>query len=175
MAAVAGADNKPSGAKGFIVALALVVLIGGGAGAGFAMLVLNQPDGSGVAPAAGVAQSTPTRDAGAGKDHASKSSQRVQAEVVHALEPIHVSLAGAKENWLRLDASVIFSGADDGDRSVMAKQIAQDILGFLRTVRLSQIDNAVGLEFLREDLTEIARVRSKGKTRGLLLRALMIE
>jgi hypothetical protein len=45
----------------------------------------------------------------------------------------------------------------------------------MRTVPLTHVETAAGVEYLREDLTEIARLRSKGRARSIILRSLVVE
>ena len=58
---------------------------------------------------------------------------------------------------------------------ILLKTMSEDLMSFLRTVPLSHIESAVGLEYLREDLSEIARLRSKGRARAVVLRSLVVE
>jgi flagellar FliL protein len=58
---------------------------------------------------------------------------------------------------------------------MLAAQITEDIVAFLRTVPLTQIQGASGFQHLREDLNDRVRVRSGGKVRDLVIQALIIE
>ena len=152
----------------------LVALIGGVGGGLYAMLVL-EPTRAKVVTVGAKEDQGEGEATGQRKAQTSEVADSLSPSAIVAMEPIHVSLVGAKESWLRLDASVVFAGKETGDRSAMAKHIAEDILMYLRTVTLDQIDSASGMEYLREDLSELARLRSKGGARGILLRALMVE
>ena len=82
------------------------------------------------------------------------------------LDPILVTLAGPQKSWARLELSVVV-GKGEGSRRMnrprtLLKTMSEDLMSFLRTVPLSHVESAVGLEYLREDLSEIARLRSKG-------------
>jgi flagellar FliL protein len=58
---------------------------------------------------------------------------------------------------------------------VLVAQITEDIIAFLRTVTLVQIQGASGFQHLREDLSDRVRVRSGGKIRDLVIQSMIIE
>ena len=58
---------------------------------------------------------------------------------------------------------------------MLAAQIAEDIVAYLRTVSLAQIEGASGFQHLREDLNDRVRVRSGGKVRDLVIQSLVVE
>lgn len=89
-----------------------------------------------------------------------------------ALEPITTNLAYPAERWIRLDISVLF---DEPTEPQLARTIHQDILAYMRTVSLQQIEGARGFQHLRADLTERAELRSDGKVSELLFRSFVIE
>lgn len=88
------------------------------------------------------------------------------------LEPITTNLAYPRENWVRLEVSVLFEQAADPE---MAQAIHQDILAYLRTVSLQQIEGPRGFQYLRDDLVERASLRSDGAVSNLLFRTFVIE
>jgi flagellar FliL protein len=89
-----------------------------------------------------------------------------------ALDPITTNLAYPAERWVRLDISVLFEEPTDPE---LARTIHQDILAYMRTVSLQQIEGARGFQHLRADLTERAELRSDGKVSELLFRTFVIE
>jgi hypothetical protein len=48
-------------------------------------------------------------------------------------------------------------------------------MSFMRTLPLTHVASAAGVEYLREDIEEIARLRSKGRARSVILRSLVVE
>ena len=58
---------------------------------------------------------------------------------------------------------------------MLVAQITEDIIAFLRTVTLVQIQGASGFQHLREDLSDRVRVRSGGKIRDLVIQSMIIE
>ena len=62
-----------------------------------------------------------------------------------------------------------------GDADLLAGQIGEDILAYLRTVSLPQISGASGLKHLMEDLDERTAIRSEGRVRELIIQTLVIQ
>ncbi len=91
------------------------------------------------------------------------------------LPPIVANLADPPDAWIRLQATILVDRSVGEKPSVIAAQIAEDILGFMRTVTLAQIAGASGLQHLREDLNERALIRSDGKVRELILQTLVVQ
>jgi flagellar FliL protein len=48
-------------------------------------------------------------------------------------------------------------------------------MAYLRTLALSQIEGAGGLQALREDLAERVRLRSNGRARELVIETLVVQ
>ena len=57
----------------------------------------------------------------------------------------------------------------------LGAEIAGDILAFLRTTSLSQIQGAAGLQNLRDDLNERVAIRSGGSVKELVIRTLVVQ
>ena len=93
-------------------------------------------------------------------------------ENVIALEPITTNLSYPSDNWIRVEVSLVFTDEPD---DALADQIHQDILAYLRTVSLQQIEGPRGFQYLREDLRERVKLRSEGRVNDLLMRTFVIE
>jgi len=171
-----------SGAMGFIVVALLLVLIGGGAGAGFGLAFLN-PDalvkGASTSHVADPADKGGAKDAKGkgkdGKDHTSEKENPANAIQVVGLDPIFVTLAGSQKMWVRLELAVVFATPSKEDRTLLLRKMAEDVMVFMRTVPMSQIETASGLEYLKEDLSELVQLRSQGSARGIVFKAFMVE
>jgi flagellar FliL protein len=94
---------------------------------------------------------------------------------LHELAPIITNLAEPPETWVRLQAAIILDSTVGRKPELVAAQIGDDILGYLRTISLSSIGGASGLRHLREDLNERARIRSDGQVRELVIRTLVVQ
>jgi flagellar protein FliL len=91
------------------------------------------------------------------------------------LPPIITNLASPERTWVRLEASLVMEGEHASDSGALAAQIAEDIIAFLRTLSLTQIQGASGFQHLREDLNDRARVRSGGRVRDLVIQSMIVE
>lgn len=63
----------------------------------------------------------------------------------------------------------------DGEIAVMKKKVEGDFLSYLRTLTLSHLEGGVGLQHLKEDLTERARTRSAGQIHEVILESVVIQ
>ncbi len=100
--------------------------------------------------------------------------QHVESAQLRPLAPITTNLAESPPVWIRIEASLVFDAIPE-DAEVLAARISEDIVGFLRTVSLRQIEGATGFQNLSEDLNERARVRSNGRVRELIIQGLIVE
>ena len=91
---------------------------------------------------------------------------------VVALEPITSNLAYPSENWIRLEVAIRFNDKPDENT---AEEIHQDIMAYLRTVSLQQVESARGFQYIRDDIKERARIRSEGRVQDVLFRTFVIE
>jgi flagellar protein FliL len=94
---------------------------------------------------------------------------------LHDLPPIIANLADPPDAWVRIQATLVLDGALTQKPDVVAAEIAEDILAFMRTLTLAQIAGASGLQHLREDLNERAAIRSNGRVRELILQTLVVQ
>lgn len=88
------------------------------------------------------------------------------------LQPITTNLAFPSESWVRLEVSLVVKGEPDIE---MVELIHQDMLGYMRTLSLQQVQGARGFRYIREDLRERAVLRSKGNVENILVRTFVIE
>jgi flagellar FliL protein len=93
-------------------------------------------------------------------------------ENVIPLDPITTNLSYPSDSWIRIEVSLLFGGAPD---QALADQIHQDVLSYLRTVSLQQIEGPRGFQYLRDDLRERVKLRSEGRVNDILFRTFVIE
>src|SRR5699024_3416025 len=86
---------------------------------------------------------------------------------LYEVPPIVTNLAAPPDVWVRVEASIIVDGAGIANPDVLTGEIAEDMLGYLRTVSLAQIEGPSGLLHLREDLTDRVAIRSDDMVREL--------
>ena len=91
------------------------------------------------------------------------------------LPPIVTNLADPSNTWVRLQTAIVVDTNPDVKPDVLAAEISDDLLGFMKTELLAQIGGASGLQHLREDLTERAVIRSQGHVRELIIQTLVVQ
>jgi len=153
--------DKPKGPSLVIQLAVLAVLTVGAVGAGWVAASMI-----GDRRAADTGEVTPDR---ATEMRTSEMSNGVG--IVH-IDPITTNLGSPAEMWIRLELSLVFTGEAD---VAMAELIHQDLLAYMRTVKVHQIQGASGFQHLKADLTERARIRSDGAVREVLVRTMLVE
>jgi flagellar protein FliL len=164
------ADGAPEKKKGSmvitIVAIAIVTLVGAGAG-----WVL----GGMIAPKAPVEEAAAApAPAGAHGEKKEEGLPHIATEAagVVQLEPITTNLAYPSDSWIRLEVALAFNGPPE---LALAEDIHQDILGYMRTVSLQQIEGPRGFQYLKDDIQERVDLRSQGKVSKVMFRTFVIE
>jgi flagellar FliL protein len=147
---------KESSRRGSLIELAIVVCLAAAAGAAFETW----------RPA-----DAPTAD----KPAESSASAPAKSSTIVDLPPIVTNLGAPQDTWVRLEGSIIFDPKTLPHPEAVAGQIGDDILAYLRTVSLRELEGPVGLENIRQDLNERAATRSGGKVRGFVIRTLVVQ
>lgn len=156
--------------SGLIVTIAIVLALSGVAGAGG--WVLGGVLAPQVAEEEDPAKSAKAAADGTKKDGKGNKPQNKVRENVVPLEPITTNLSYPSDNWIRIEVSLQYSGQPD---EALSDQIHQDILSYLRTVSLQQIEGPRGFQYLRDDLRERVKLRSQGRVNDILFRTFVIE
>lgn len=149
-----------------LMAIAIVILTVLGAGGGWMV-------GGMVAPKIKAAEEAVKAEAG---EHGGKEEGiphiATEANGIVQLEPITTNLAYPSDNWVRLEVALLFKGAPD---VVIAEDIHQDILAYLRTVSLQQVEGPRGFQYLKDDIQERVDLRSEGRVTKVMFRTFVIE
>ena len=98
-----------------------------------------------------------------------------QPSTILDLPPIVTNLGAPQDTWIRLEGSIIFDPKAMPHPEAVAGRIGDDILAYLRTLSLRQLEGPIGLENIRQDLNERAAIRSDGKVRAFVLRTLVVQ
>lgn len=188
--AKSGGVKKEGLATTAIVVLLLSLM---GAGAGFAVGVFLQPaketgkDGTQGPPttASGSTGSAKAADESkATAEHAEPSTPADEAAEGHVtyanlkiipVPPVLTTLVEPQGKWVRLEGSILADPGSDEPPELLAERAGEQILGYLRTVRLSQIQGASGFLALRDDLNEMLMTLSGGAVKGILIHGLLVE
>lgn len=168
-AAEPGSKSK-NGTIMVLAGVAILTLVG--AGGGWVV-------GGMIAPKDPAAQEQKKEAAAAGGEHGEGGKKEEglphistpEAGVV-LLEPITTNLAYPSENWIRLEVALAFKGPPE---LPLAEDIHQDILAYMRTVSLQQIEGPRGFQYLKDDIQERVDLRSQGKVAKVMFRTFVIE
>jgi len=114
---------------------------------------------------------TPAAAAGAGAGHAGANATAAQTNLLE-LAPILTNIGYPAESVIRLQVALVFDGAPD---QALADTVNENILSYLRTVPLQQLQGPRGFTYLKGDLQEIASLRSQGRVTKILIRTFVIE
>ncbi|MGR7994649.1 MULTISPECIES: flagellar basal body-associated FliL family protein [unclassified Xanthobacter] len=91
------------------------------------------------------------------------------------LKPVVVNLAAPSSAFVRLEAALVFKNGALANPDVTAAEIREDMMAYVRTLSLSQLEGPSALQHLREDLNDRAGVRSEGKVAELVLVSLVVQ
>lgn len=183
-----GAKAAGGGATVGVIVATLVAAAGGS----YVGMLLSPPAPKDGGAEAQASDATPAAyDKSHGDDHGKPATHATAAAALPELfsggatltplPQIITNLAGSGDAWLRLEASVLVPPAaadapDDGEPSAdLPQQIAQDLMAYLRTVTVAQIQGASGFYHLREDLNDRIRVRTNGAVKELIIHTMVLE
>jgi flagellar protein FliL len=151
------ADARPAtrGLAGSFAEIAIVVMIGAAVGAAFE-----------------AARPAPATAANPGPAATARPAETVS---VFDLAPIVTNLSSPQDTWIRLEGSIVFDPELLPHPEPVAAKLGEDILAYLRTLTLKQIEGPVGLESLRQDLSDRAATRTSGGAREFVIRTLVVQ
>lgn len=187
-----GEEKPKSGAMGLIIAMVLLTVIGGGLGAGFGMYLADANKSQVAAneekdkakkeemAKAEEEEKAKKKDKGKEGDEAEGeaedvASNPIDSSVVVPLRPVVSNLADGERTWIRLEASVALIEIGEQDKDVVLAQITEDILAFVRSLTLEQLEGSAGFEHLHEDLSDLIKTRTKSDANRLIITGLIVE
>jgi len=91
------------------------------------------------------------------------------------LPPVVTNLAAPADIWVRIEGTILFEGKTLPHGDALAGEIAGDMLAFMRTQTLAQIQGVAGLQHLRQDLNERIATRSDGRVREFIIKSLVVQ
>lgn len=123
-------------------------------------------------------ESKPAEKAEAAKPHDAKAgagehgADPAAAGTLVQLAPITANLAAPDDMWIRLELSLVLDAPQPPE---LAERVHQDLLAFVRTLRIHQVQGASAFRHLKTDLDERAAIRSEGHVKEVLIRTLLFE
>lgn len=158
---MAATTTRKGGKSGVVTAVILTVVaaIGGGL------------TGKLIAGRTGPAANSPELHASAG----AKPAPYAQGTEVRELPSIVTNLGKPAETRVRLQVAMVYSKEAVENANLLSAKISDDIVAFMQTLSVSDLQGPSGLLALREDLNERAAVRSAGKVREIIIEALVVQ
>lgn len=166
-----------------LLGMVLVTAIAIGGGWGFGQFVLGAGQtGAGGAGAVPHEQAGQMAAHGEAEDHAADAEHGGEeggeghldaaANRKVDLEAIVTNVSAPKDTWVRLEMSVLFDAAPEPET---VQAIHQDIMAYMRSIKLHQVAGSSGYLHMRSDLKDVAMIRSGGTARDILIKVLLFE
>jgi flagellar FliL protein len=168
-AAAAAAPAPKSGPSLVVQIGALVAMTFAAAGMGWVSGGFLPPGKSGPEAAGHVPPGAHDGKSGGAESHAEAP---VASNTLIPLGAITTSIASPADTWVRLEVSLVLDEPQDEE---LPGLIQQDLLAYIRTVKMHEIEGASGFRHLKENLEERAAVRSDGHVKQVLIRTLLFE
>lgn len=173
-AAIAQQEGAPKKGPSLVIQLAVLLvltLIAAGAGyfSGGMLKGETAQDGAAAQPEAGHGAK---KEGGHGEAAPEDAAAADLKRGIYNLPAITTNLAAPTDTWIRVELAGVFDGQPD---PTVADAVHQDILAYLRTVKLHQVEGASGFLHLKDDMDERARIRSEGKMTSVLIRTIVFE
>lgn len=89
--------------------------------------------------------------------------------------PIITNIAMPQTVWIRLEGHILVRKDSKTNQELLATSSAEQILAYVRTLKLSDIQGTNGLYYLTEDINEIIRNFSGGDVRSILISGFVVE
>src|SRR5690606_12424179 len=119
--------------------------------------------------------SGPESHAAAEGSHGAEGAHGEEAphsDTVIPLAAITTSIASPSDVWVRMEVSIVL---DEPQAPDLPGIIQQDLLAYIRTVKMHEIEGTSGFRHLRQNLDERAAIRSDGHVKQVLIRTLLFE
>jgi flagellar FliL protein len=148
-----------------VISLLIALLIGGiggGAFGYFGMPVARKAEADASKPAVEVAKQDP-------------SAGRFPSDALEIpLQPIIIDIDKEHPTKVRLELSVI-AARGTSNTGTLQGELREDAIAFLRGLTVKDIEGARGLQNLREQLDDRAKIRGRGAVLGLLVGGIVLE
>jgi flagellar protein FliL len=145
-----------------IIAIIVLTVVGAGGGAALGLKIASS-------------MNTPP-ELSPKSDEAKKAVSPYGGDIeVRELPAVVTNLAAPEDARVRLQASIVYDRKAVSNANILAAEIGGDVLTFMRSSTLSQLQGASGLLHLREDLNERAVIRSNGEVKEFIIEALVIQ
>lgn len=161
---ISSIETEKGSMKGLIIGVAVATMVAmvAGAGLGFKFSTIIPKTGDEKKPVA--------------KTPEPVAEPYIGNKIVKTLKPIVTNLANPDfASWVRLEGAIIVDSQAELDFDELSAQVSQDTLAYLRTLTLMDLEGPSGLAYLRDDLNERAKTRSKGHVLEFVISSVVVE
>ena len=110
--------------------------------------------------------------AGHGESKGGHGEEAPASDTIIPLAAITTNIASPSDVWVRMEVAIVL---DEPQAEDLPGIIQQDLLAYIRTVKMHEIEGASGFRHLKENLEERAAIRSDGHVKQVLIRTLLFE
>jgi len=177
---------------GLLMPALIVVLVGVGAGYGVGNFLQGSsvPEDAAKAPAGGAAEAAkagegahgpapkPEKEGEASQDQAATEEDEPidPSDIgVTFLPPVVTNIADPQSVWVRLEGEITYRKSGEKKPDVLAPTVSEQIVNYLRTLKLSDLQGTDGIHFVSEDINNIVRSLNGGQVREVLITGLIVE
>lgn len=93
----------------------------------------------------------------------------------HDFPPVVTNIADPSTVWVRLEGQLKIKKGGEKKPEAVAASASQQMLAYLRTVKLADLQGSAGLYALVEDLDDVVRAASGGQAQGVMITGLIVE
>lgn len=173
--------------KGGVIALAVLTLVAVGAGAAHGLQTFKiieaagptkpKTDAEPEVAATGHGEAAPAAG-GHGAAPAGKPAEKKKLPskiVTRAFQPLITNITMPADLWVRLEGAIVYDQAEVDEPEVMIAEVSGDLLAYLRSLTLREMQGADGLMFIRQDMRERVALRTNGKARDIIIQTLVVQ
>ena len=198
MAGESDKNAQAGGGKGLILALVVLAVAGGAAGFGGGVFLGRDAPRRAAEPVATAGEAKPhvgmsadratdekpeSKDAaqsagdghGANKSVAEAAKESPPELQVLPLEAIITNVSKPAGAWARLEASLVVNKTLKDAPEMVRARVAEQIMVYLRSINLVEVEGASGLLNFRDDLNSLVRSLNPDEVHEVLIRTLVVE
>jgi flagellar FliL protein len=95
--------------------------------------------------------------------------------VTRAFQPLITNITMPADIWVRLEGAIVYDQAEVDEPDIMLAEVSGDLLAYLRSLTLREMQGADGLMFVRQDMRERLALRTNGKARDIIIQTLVVQ
>lgn len=163
-APIAHAPAPGLGLMGLVITAAVVTLVAAAGGVGL-----------GMKTSASIQKTIADREAAKPVEDRPLSLKYSGDMVLKPIDAVVTNLASPSDTWIRLETAMVFKNGAIANPEVTAAELRQDMVAYVRTVTLAQLEGPSALQHLREDLNERVSLRTNGAVDELIIQTLVVQ